>query len=42
VAAGYAEPRWSLGLAAMLISLGGVVAAKDMFTRSKVRATNLS
>lgn len=42
VAAGYAEPRWSLGLAAILISLGGVVAAKDMFTRSKVRATNLS
>ncbi len=40
--AGYAEPRWSLALAAILISLGGVVAAKDMFTRSKVRVTNLS
>lgn len=42
VLAGYAEPRWSLALAAVLISLGGVVAAKDMFTRSKVQATNLS
>lgn len=30
---GYAEPRWSLGLAAVLISLGGVVAAKEMFLR---------
>lgn len=30
---GYAEPRWSLALAAVLISLGGVVAAKDMFFR---------
>jgi drug/metabolite transporter (DMT)-like permease len=32
---GYAEPRWSLGLAAVLISLGGVVAAKEMFVRRK-------
>jgi drug/metabolite transporter (DMT)-like permease len=31
VLAGYAEPRWSLGFAAVLISLGGVVAAKEMF-----------
>lgn len=42
VVAGYAEPRWSLGLAAVLISLGGVVAAKDMFIRKAVRETNLS
>lgn len=35
VVAGYAEPRWSLGLAAVLISLGGVVAAKDMFVRGR-------
>ncbi len=33
VLAGYAEPRWPLGLAAVLISLGGVVAAKDMFIK---------
>ena len=33
VLADYAEPRWSLGLAAVLISLGGVVAAKDMFLK---------
>lgn len=33
VAAGYAEPSWSLGFAAVLISLGGVVAAKEMFIR---------
>ncbi len=39
---GYAEPRWSLGLAAVLISLGGVVAAKEMFSRRKVRETNPS
>jgi drug/metabolite transporter (DMT)-like permease len=41
---GYAEPRWSLGLATILISLGGVVAAKDMFVRRKPRLpeTNLS
>lgn len=42
VLAGYAEPRWSLGLAAVLISLGGVVAAKEMFMKKKVRGTNLS
>lgn len=44
VLAGYAEPRWSLGLAAILISLGGVVAAKDMLVRRKARLpeTNLS
>lgn len=42
VVAGYAEPRWSLGLAAILISFGGVVAAKDMFVRGKSRETNLS
>lgn len=35
VAAGYAEPRWSLGLAAILISLGGLVAAKDMLVRKQ-------
>lgn len=35
VAAGYAEPRWTLALAAVLISLGGVVAAKEMFVRKK-------
>jgi drug/metabolite transporter (DMT)-like permease len=33
VMAGYAEPRWSLGLAAVLISLGGLVAARDLFRR---------
>jgi drug/metabolite transporter (DMT)-like permease len=42
VLAGYAEPRWSLALAAILISLGGVVAAKEMFIRSKARESNLS
>lgn len=44
IGAGYAEPRWSLGLAAVLISIGGAVAARDMFTRRKpkVRETNLS
>ncbi len=42
VVAGYAEPSWPLGLAAVLISLGGVVAAKDIFSRSRIRATNLS
>lgn len=42
VLAGYAEPSWSLGLAAILISLGGVVAAKEMLIRPKVRETNLS
>jgi drug/metabolite transporter (DMT)-like permease len=42
VVAGYAEPRWSLGLAAILISLGGVVAAKEMFIRPKAQETNLS
>ena len=42
VVAGYAEPRWSLGLAAILISLGGIVAAKEMFIRRKARETNLS
>lgn len=44
VLAGYAEPRWSLGLAALLISFGGVVAAKDMLVRRKARLpeTNLS
>jgi drug/metabolite transporter (DMT)-like permease len=39
---GYAAPSWSLALATVLISLGGVVAAKEMFTRPKVRETNLS
>jgi drug/metabolite transporter (DMT)-like permease len=39
---GYAEPRWSLALATVLISLGGVVAAKEMFIKPKVRETNLS
>jgi drug/metabolite transporter (DMT)-like permease len=33
VMAGYAEARWSLALAAILISLGGVVAAKEMFLK---------
>lgn len=33
VVAGYAEPRWSLALAAILISAGGLVAARDMFRR---------
>lgn len=33
VAAGYAEPSWTLGLAAVLISFGGVVAAKEMFVK---------
>jgi drug/metabolite transporter (DMT)-like permease len=42
VVAGYAEPRWSLGLAAILISLGGIVAAKEMFIPRRVRETNLS
>lgn len=37
VLAGYAEPSWPLGLAAVLISLGGVVAAKEMFVRKKPR-----
>jgi drug/metabolite transporter (DMT)-like permease len=31
VIAGYAEPRGSIGLAAVLISLGGLVAARDLF-----------
>ncbi|MBX3523967.1 MAG: EamA family transporter [Xanthobacteraceae bacterium] len=35
VVAGYAEPRWTLALAAILISLGGVVAAKDLFVKSR-------
>jgi drug/metabolite transporter (DMT)-like permease len=42
VLAGYAEPRWSLGLAAVLISFGGVVAAKEMFMKPKTRDSNLS
>ena len=42
VFAGFAEARWSLALAAVLISLGGVVAAKEMFVRTKPQATNLS
>jgi drug/metabolite transporter (DMT)-like permease len=42
VLAGFAEARWSLALAAVLISLGGIVAAKDMFVRPKPQATNLS
>jgi drug/metabolite transporter (DMT)-like permease len=44
VIAGYAEPRWSLALAAILISLGGAVAAKEMFTRTKPKIpdSNLS
>lgn len=37
VLASYAEPSWPLGLAAVLISLGGVVAAKEMFVRKKPR-----
>jgi drug/metabolite transporter (DMT)-like permease len=41
---GYAEPRWPLALATVLITLGGVVAAKEMFIRAKPKAreTNLS
>ncbi|MBY0530905.1 MAG: EamA family transporter [Xanthobacteraceae bacterium] len=39
---GYAEPRGPLALATVLISLGGIVAAKDMFTRRRARETNLS
>jgi len=44
VLAGYAEPRWPLALAAVLISLGGVVAAKEMFVRRKPKSrdSNLS
>lgn len=44
VLAGYAEPRWPLAVAAVLISLGGVVAAKEMFIRKKPRLpdSNLS
>ncbi|MGE0339164.1 MAG: DMT family transporter [Xanthobacteraceae bacterium] len=44
VLAGYAELRWPLGLAAVLISFGGVVAAKEMFIRKKPRLpdSNLS
>lgn len=44
VVAGYAEPSWSLGLAAVLISVGGVVAAKEMFmpVRPKTPDSSLS
>jgi len=44
VVAGYAEPSWSLGLAAVLISFGGVVAAKEMFVKPRpaARGSNLS
>jgi hypothetical protein len=35
---GYAEPRWPLALATVLITLGGVVAAKEMFIRAKPKA----
>jgi drug/metabolite transporter (DMT)-like permease len=34
VLAGYAEPRWSLWLAAALVAVGGLIAAKDLLTRS--------
>ena len=36
VAAGYAEPRASLWLAALLIAGGGLLAAKDMLRRKPV------
>jgi drug/metabolite transporter (DMT)-like permease len=41
---GYAEARWPLALAAVLISLGGVVAAKEMFIKPGPKApdSNLS
>ena len=44
VVAGYAEPSWTLAIAAVLISFGGAVAAKDMFVkpRSATRDSNLS
>jgi drug/metabolite transporter (DMT)-like permease len=42
VIAGFAEARWSLALAAILISLGGLVAAKEMLVKPKPQATNLS
>lgn len=35
VLAGFAEPRWTLALAAALIAVGGLLAAKDMLTRSR-------
>lgn len=35
IAGGYAEPRWTLWLAAALIAIGGLIAAKDMFMRRK-------
>lgn len=35
VLAGFAEPRWTLALAAALIAAGGLLAAKDMLTRSR-------
>ncbi|MBX3554405.1 MAG: EamA family transporter [Pseudolabrys sp.] len=36
IAGGYAQPRWTLWLAAALIAFGGLVAAKDMFMRRRV------
>jgi len=33
IAGGYAQPRWTLWLAAALIAVGGLVAAKDLFIR---------
>ena len=36
IAGGYAQPRWTLWLAAALIAVGGLVAAKDMVTRRRV------
>jgi drug/metabolite transporter (DMT)-like permease len=35
VLAGFAEPRWTLALAAALIAAGGLLAAKDMLSRSR-------
>lgn len=35
VLAGFAEPRWTLALAAALIAAGGLLAAKDMLRRSR-------
>jgi len=36
IAGGYAQPLWTLWLAAALIAFGGLVAAKDMFMRRRV------
>lgn len=35
IAGGYAAPRWTLWLAAALIAIGGLIAAKDMLVRRK-------